>query len=156
MATTAVKPGSLAMSQLCRNRVRSRPEVTGVAGPVRHRGERTPIGHGLAPCHGHMRQRPRTLSPRSAARMPPGMKNAGAPPVRQKTTASGALQRSFAWRGSTLSAYRPGQGRAGGEGDQVEPTGISIATGATTTFLVRVVSRWRRWEVPRLGREGGS
>ena len=37
----------------------------------------------------------------------------------------------------------------------VEPTGIAIATGAATTFLVRVVSHWRGWEVPRLGREGG-
>ena len=37
----------------------------------------------------------------------------------------------------------------------VEPTGIAIAMGAMTAFLVRVVSHWRRWEVPRLGREGG-
>ena len=49
MATTAVKPGSLAMSQLRRNRVRSRPGVTGVAGPVRHRGDRTPMVHGVGP-----------------------------------------------------------------------------------------------------------
>jgi uncharacterized membrane protein YeiH len=37
----------------------------------------------------------------------------------------------------------------------VEPPGVAITAGATTTFLVRVVSRWRHWEVPRLGREGG-
>ena len=36
-----------------------------------------------------------------------------------------------------------------------DPPGIAIAMGAATTFLVRVVSHWRHWEVPRLGREGG-
>ena len=33
----------------------------------------------------------------------------------------------------------------------VEPTGVALVSGAATTFLVRVVSHWRRWEVPRLG-----
>jgi uncharacterized membrane protein YeiH len=37
----------------------------------------------------------------------------------------------------------------------VDSTGIAIGAGAMTTFLVRVVSHWRGWEVPRLDRKGG-
>ena len=32
----------------------------------------------------------------------------------------------------------------------VESTGIALGAGSATTFVIRVVSHWRRWQLPRL------